>query len=175
MNDIPWFWPTVVVIAITGIASRRRVSQALDIGSASAVAISIAIGLIVGATLTPGRSALELGDQGRAACDFTRMGLIPVSELAAMREPALNVLLFVPLGVVLGLLRPSARTWVVIGFGAALPLVIEVAQVVALPLDRACESADVIDNLTGLFAGLCAGGLVRRLTVTEESIRGGTP
>jgi len=38
-----------------------------------------------------------------------------------------------------------------------LPFVIEGFQLVASPLGRACQSGDVIDNLTGLVLGLGAG------------------
>ena len=44
-----------------------------------------------------------------------------------------------------------------------LPFAIETTQQLVLWLDRACESADVVDNLTGLAIGLAGGVVVRRL------------
>ncbi len=41
----------------------------------------------------------------------------------------------------------------------ALPFAIETIQLLLPVLDRACESADVVDNLTGLVIGL-GGGVV---------------
>jgi hypothetical protein len=40
---------------------------------------------------------------------------------------------------------------------ALLPLTIESIQLVATPLRRACQGADVIDNMLGLALGLAAG------------------
>jgi hypothetical protein len=39
----------------------------------------------------------------------------------------------------------------------ALPFAIEGFQLVVTPLGRACQSADMVDNLTGLVLGLGAG------------------
>ncbi len=43
----------------------------------------------------------------------------------------------------------------------ALPIVIETVQLLATSLDRACQTSDISDNLTGLVIGLVAGVLVR--------------
>ena len=45
----------------------------------------------------------------------------------------------------------------------ALPFAIEATQLVVIPLGRACQGADVIDNLTGLVIGLMAGAVLGRL------------
>ena len=42
----------------------------------------------------------------------------------------------------------------------ALPFAIEAVQFAVTPLGRACQSADVVDNLTGLLVGLVAGTIV---------------
>jgi hypothetical protein len=44
----------------------------------------------------------------------------------------------------------------------ALPFAIEATQLVVTSLDRACQSADVSDNLTGLALGVVAGWFVWR-------------
>lgn len=48
----------------------------------------------------------------------------------------------------------------------ALPFVIEATQLLVPSLGRACESADVVDNLTGLVLGLAAGAVVARFAPT---------
>ena len=44
-----------------------------------------------------------------------------------------------------------------------LPASIELIQLLVPPLGRECQSADVIDNLTGLVVGLAAGVVARLL------------
>jgi len=51
---------------------------------------------------------------------------------------------------------------VVVG-AIALSFAIETTQLLVLWLDRACQSADVVDNLTGLAIGLAGGIVARRL------------
>jgi len=65
----------------------------------------------------------------------------------------------VPLGVVIGLLPCSRRKAALLVAAVALPFVVEGLQLVVTALDRACESADVADNLTGLVLGVALGSL----------------
>jgi glycopeptide antibiotics resistance protein len=51
----------------------------------------------------------------------------------------------------------SRRKAVVLIAAIALPFAIEITQMLLPILDRACESADVVDNLTGLVLGLGGG------------------
>jgi glycopeptide antibiotics resistance protein len=67
--------------------------------------------------------------------------------------------MFIPLGVTIALVPRSRRKVVVLIAAIALPFAIETAQLLLPVLDRACESADVVDNLTGLVVGL-GGGVV---------------
>jgi glycopeptide antibiotics resistance protein len=90
---------------------------------------------------------------------------------------SLNVILFVPLGIFLALLpRSRATVFAVIG-AALLPVAIESIQFVATPLGRACQGADVIDNMLGLALGLAAGWtgawISRRLS--KQPHRGTSP
>ena len=76
---------------------------------------------------------------------------------------SLNVALFIPLGIAIGLVHVS-RPWAALTFAAiALPFAIEAIQLVAPILDRGCQSADVVDNLTGLALGLLIGTGLRIL------------
>ncbi len=73
---------------------------------------------------------------------------------------------FIPLGFAIALVPRSCRKAVVLAAAVALPFVIETTQLVVVALDRACQSADVVDNLTGLLVGLVAGAVVARLAPT---------
>lgn len=119
------------------------------------------LGIILFATLTPLRSALETGDAGTGICDFSRLGFAPIGQLNEFNDTSLNILLFVPLGLTLGLLPVSARMAVVLMASIALPFVIELLQLALPQLARGCQSADVVDNLTGLSIGVFLGVAAR--------------
>ena len=89
---------------------------------------------------------------------------MPLAELMAVsqNDSLLNVVLFVPLGVVVGLAPRTTRKAAFILAAGLLPFVIESTQLLVPALARACESADVFDNLTGLTLGLVTGSILRR-------------
>jgi hypothetical protein len=128
-----------------------------------ATLLLLALGLIVSATLTPSREALRFGTIGRGTCDLGRIGVAPISDLLEFGDPLFNVLLFIPLGIAIGLLPSSIPKSVLVAGALALPFAIETIQLLATGLDRACQSADVSDNLTGLVIGLAVGIAARRL------------
>ena len=68
--------------------------------------------------------------------------------------------MFIPLGFAIAMVPRSRRKAAVLAAAVALPFVIEATQLVVTPLGRACQSADVVDNLTGLVLGLVAGAVV---------------
>jgi hypothetical protein len=159
VSDLPWFLPAMAVSLVVSLAAAGRVGRALGIRRALAFVLLMAFGIIVAATLTQPGKAIHFGFAGSGTCDLTRLGPAPLGQLLAVNEASLNVLLFVPLGVVIGLLPRSRRKAVLLGAAVALPFVVEGIQLVVTALDRACESADVADNLTGLVLGLALGSL----------------
>ena len=69
-------------------------------------------------------------------------------------ETAANVVLFIPFGALLTLVRPrSASPWRVLGIALAATLAIELAQAVLLP-ERTPSVRDVVANLSGAAIGL---------------------
>jgi hypothetical protein len=136
------------------------VSRALGIGPTTGGLLVLSIGVILSATLAPG--AISEPWTGTTACDLSRVGLAPWREYLQFASPIVNVLLFVPLGVLVGLLPRTRRTAAVVVAAIALPFAIEAIQLVVTPLGRACQSADVADNLVGLAVGVVAGVVARR-------------
>ena len=109
-----------------------------------------AFGAIVAITLTPGSGEFF----GRSWCG----GLRPPPRLGQLvsisSEHGLNVLLFVPLGILIGLIprvRPFAVAAVIAG---SMPIVIEWIQYSVPRLDRICQTWDALENLMGLVLGL---------------------
>ncbi|MCW2546248.1 MAG: hypothetical protein JWN96_708, partial [Mycobacterium sp.] len=74
-------------------------------------------------------------------------------------DTSLNVILFVPLGLAIGLLGRSPATARMLVAVLALPLAIEAIQSLLPMLGRGCQSGDVVDNLLGLGIGLALGML----------------
>jgi hypothetical protein len=162
-ETLPWFLPGVAIWVAVALAAGGRVGRALGVRRAVAVALIVSLGIILSATLSPLRGALEFGAVGTGSCDLSRVGFAPLRELLRLNDTSLNVLLFVPLGVSIAFIPRSRLKVVVVVAAIALPFAIETTQLLVPWLDRACQSADVVDNLTGLAIGLAGGVVAGRL------------
>lgn len=162
LADVAWFWPGVAVSIIIAILLSARVARALKVRPVVATALMLAFGLIISATLTPSREALRFGTIATGSCDFGRIGPPTIAELFRFGDPTFNVILFIPLGLAIGLVPAPRRRTALLVAAVALPFAIETIQLLATALDRACQSSDVSDNLTGLVIGLVGGIAVRR-------------
>jgi glycopeptide antibiotics resistance protein len=156
---LPWLLPGTAAFVVLGLVSCRRLARALGTRPFVAWLLVVGFGIIVSATLTPLRGVFETTAAGPGTCDMSDLRLIPLRELVQVTERSLNVLLFLPLGVAMGLLPRSRTTAVLVMAAVVLPFAIEATQLVAPILGRGCQSGDVIDNLTGLALGLAAGTL----------------
>ena len=164
LEDFAWFWPGVFVSLALGIVFGRWLGRALRISRAVASLLIVGAGLIVSATLTPSREALTQGAVGSGTCEIARVGPASIAELLSFGDPTFNVLLFVPLGLAIGLVPASRRMAALAAVALILPFAIETIQLLATGLGRACQSSDVADNLTGLVIGLVIGVLARRVS-----------
>ena len=142
----------VLALVLCGWVARR-------LGTSRVVAwlLLAAIFVILAATLMPSRSALEPGVSGILTCDLSRIGPASVATYLLVDDPTLNVLLFIPLGVLIGQLDRRQHRGPLVVAAAMLPLAIELVQALVVPLGRACEGGDVFDNLAGLLVGLAIG------------------
>ena len=161
LADVAWFWPGVAISIVLGVALGARVARVLDVRRSVGAMLVTFFGLIASATLTPSREALRFGAIGSGVCDLSRIGPASWQDLFGFGDPTFNVLLFIPLGVAIGLVPPSRRQALLIVVAIALPFAIETIQLLATTLDRACQGADVSDNLTGLVIGIAVGAMVR--------------
>jgi glycopeptide antibiotics resistance protein len=157
-SSYPGFVPGLAVSLVVAVAGSRRLAVALGIGRLLAIALILAIGAIVSATLFPDLLGLGSSDPVRSTgwtCDLERF-TPSLHELLDLKESTANVVLFVPLGICAALLP---RRWVGVAIVSAFvtPVAIELIQMLLPWLHRACQSADVADNVTGLAVGLAAG------------------
>ena len=158
-RDLPWFLPGFAISVAIAIAAGGWVGRALDLQRSVAVALVVSLGIVLAATLTPQWGALSFGTRGSGTCDLSRIGLASFDDLRGKSDALGNILMFIPLGVTISLVPRSRRKAAIVVAAIALPFAIETTQMLLPVLDRACESADVIDNVTGLVLGLAGGAL----------------
>ncbi len=158
---LPWLLPGVAIALVVSVVASGVVGRTLRVPRPVAWAMVLSLGVILAATMTPQWEALAFGARGSSRCDFSRIGLAPLREYFRFGDTSGNVLLFIPLGVTIAFVPRSRSLAVVLIAAIALPFAIEITQMLLPVLDRACESADVVDNLTGLGLGL-GGGVVAR-------------
>lgn len=161
-SSLPWLVPGCVLGFAASTVLSRAAARWLHASRPVAWVLLMTVSVILAGTLTP----LNISDPLQASartCDLSRTGLPPLDELRWPSDVIGNVLVFVPLGFAIALVPWSRHKAAVLVAAAALPVVIELVQLAASVLHRACESADVADNLTGLVLGLGAGAVVARL------------
>ncbi len=167
------FIPGVILALIMTPVLGRRVGSWLGTGAVSGSGLVLTVGVALAATITPSHDTLAYGFVSGGTCDLTRLSLPTRNQLSVPGDIALNILLFVPLGLAIGWLpRLRLERWVVL-LAYGLPFAIEAIQLVAVQLGRECQSGDVIDDVTGLTIGLVVGGAARwLLAVAQTADRG---
>jgi len=171
-GDYPGLLPGTAMSFVVALLLSERVARRLGSRRAIAWLLIAALGIVLSATLTPGRTSFSQRQVSISeGCDLHRIGPAPFFEYRELGLTASNVFLFVPLGIAIGAL-PRRRAKALILLGAiVLPFGIEAIQLAAIPLGRRCQSGDVFDNLTGLVVGFAIGltyeVLSRRLPARE--------
>lgn len=169
LSDYAGFGPGVIVSVVVSLATGGWAGRRLGVGRLHGTALVLSLGVILSATVTPSHDALVHGAVGSGACDLSRIGPASLGELVWPSETLLNILLFVPLGVAIGLCPWARPTFVVAASAFVLPFAIELIQMIALQFGRECQSADIFDNLTGLTLGIVAAIAARRILSEAQS------
>jgi len=120
----------------------------------------VAVGLIVAMTLTPVSDPVGSGELARVWLGVPQEPILP-STWWPLDDRALNVLLYVPLG--LAIAQIGRGRWLARIVVAALlaPLVVESVQRLIPVMHRGPQWIDVADNLIGLAVGLVFGFAIR--------------
>ncbi|MEA2538592.1 MAG: hypothetical protein QOF11_2826 [Chloroflexota bacterium] len=171
VDALPWFVPGAAISLVAGVVTAPAVARGLRAQRLPAWLLVFGLGIVLAATLTPVGGVFDDPAAIARTCDFSRIGIAPLGDLLRLGDTSLNVLLFVPLGIALGLLPGSRRKWIVVGAAILLPFAIETLQLLAPILARGCQSADVVDNLTGLVLGIVGATGARWLLAGPEARR----
>ena len=175
---LPWFLPGLAITTVIAFAVTGRVARRLRTESWIAFLLLMSVGAVLAATIPPVAGGFSDRPPAPGRCDFGRIGLAPLSQYLHLGDTSLNVILFLPLGLAIGLLGRSPATARVLVAALALPLAIEAIQSLLPMLGRGCQSRDVVDNLLGLGIGLALGVLlsvVRAGRTKELKKRSGRP
>jgi glycopeptide antibiotics resistance protein len=159
LANLPWFLPGFAISVVIGYLARHRAARFLGASPILGWAVVVSLGIVASATLTPLHERAFEGGAQAAGCDFSPVSLASLEDILELGDRFLNILLFIPLGAALALLPRSRRKAWLTAVGLALPVAIETTQLIATPLDRACQSADVVDNISGLLIGFVVGSV----------------
>ena len=159
LSDVSLLLPGIALAVIAALILAPRVGHAIGGGRGRGALLVFAVGMILSATLTPSAEAIRSGAVGSGVCDLTRFGPASLRSIFTLEDPGFNILLFLPLGVAIGAIGPRGTRFAVLGAALALSPAIELVQLVVTRLDRACQSSDVFDNLTGLLVGFVVGSV----------------
>jgi hypothetical protein len=151
-----------VVVVIVAVVLSRGVARKLQTPRSVAALLLFGFGLVIAATLTPDAAAME-GVASDGVCDVSRVGLASIEDLTSVTYVSLNVLLFVPLGLAVGLLPRTRASAAATVAAISLTFVVEGTQLLVTVLGRGCQTADMVDNLLGLAIGIGIGILARPL------------
>jgi VanZ family protein len=148
--------PLAFVVALL---ASPRVAARLDIGRATAFLLVLGIAGVLAITLLPQPFARR--PPADLSCLIPEIAFPAQGRLLAINDESLNVLLFVPLGIALGLLVGHPRFPMLLAIAITLPWVVEAIQLAIPALGRACQSADLTANLFGLLIGVAIAFVVR--------------
>jgi hypothetical protein len=161
-GPIPWLLPGLLLAFNIWLLAPRWVAGRLRIHPVLGLLMIMGLGLVISATLTPLRHAIENGTAGTGTCDLSQLWPTSPRSWLSLSDRTMNIIMFVPLALAIGLVPLSPSKVALVIEAIALPFVIESVQLLAPILGRGCEGADLVDNLTGLLLGLVAGTVVGR-------------
>jgi hypothetical protein len=157
LADYAGFVPGLAVSVVLAFLLCGWLSRPLAVGRATAWSLIVSVGMVLAATITPSRDAIASGAVGTGRCDLSGLGAFSPLGYLGFNDLSLNVLLFIPLGVVVALLPRSRYRLAVVAAAIALPFAVEGIQLLAVSLGRGCQASDIRNNLTGLLVGAALG------------------
>ncbi len=160
MRSLPLLLPGILASLVVAVVASAPLARYLQTRRAILALIILSAGTILAVTLSPNLAGLS-AEAVSGQCDLSRLGPPSLATLRTDFDASRNVVLFIPLGIGLGLLPWSRRSAVLIGAAFGLTVFVELTQLMVPLLQRGCETADMIDNTIGLILGLAIGSVLR--------------
>ena len=108
LGDYAGFFPGLVISVVVALILSGGVARRLGTPRVVAFLLLASLGAVLSATITPSREALLLHPAiATGGCDLSRVGPARLAEYVSVGTATLNVALFIPLGVAIGLLPHS--------------------------------------------------------------------
>ena len=148
--------PALALMLLLGAPAGLLWARVARTGRLLGIATALSVGTILALTLATVGAPPD-DDYVIGVCDLRRIGPGTLDELLSFGEASLNVLLFVPLGLCIGLHSVASSRRLAFAAGAALPFVVELVQLELPELGRYCDSMDITDNLLGFVLGFAVG------------------
>lgn len=154
----PWARGGLVIAVVLGLVFAYPVAQLLRSNP-------VVVGLLITVLLAVLVFTLTPHPRVYGSADVCLMTLTRPSraDLVEPTDISLNLLLFLPVGVLVMLLRPLAVMIGFILFALLLPVIIEYTQYAIGRLGRTCSLYDIATNELGLIIGLAIGVVVRAI------------
>lgn len=156
---VPWAIPLVATSAVVALITALVLQKTRRAGAWLVAALIVSAALVVGITLTP-NAGIEDGSLVDPRFDRGPWGYLRQPEYwLYLDSRTLNVALFIPLGLTIGLLARGRSRWIALAVGLMLPWIIEGLQS-ALPFNRDSQAIDLADNTTGFLIGFASGLII---------------
>lgn len=160
MHTFPWALPVLAVGVLAAALAGPLVGRVLCMPTWAAVVLISGAALVVAVTLSPLGTAAP-GSSPVPSLSAHPVPVAPTSELWRwpwhwwpIDERTLNVALFVPLGIGVGLVGRRPMRWFLVFIAVLSPFAIEGAQYLVGWLARDADWRDVVDNVTAWSSGL---------------------
>ncbi len=147
--------PVVVPVAAAVVVVLLWTLRRRELLTGRRAAVALAVGVYVAGVLANTVFPIFLDKPSADQPWDTYLNLVPLTGYE-VRDAVINIVVFVPLGILVPLFLPRARWWSVLGLGAGFSLLIEVVQYVTARLLGGGHVADVNDllfNLVGTGVG----------------------
>lgn len=154
----PWARGGLVIVAVVAVVLAFPFGQLLRSNPIVVGLLIAAIGAVLVFTLTP--QPRIYGGADTCLYSFSKPSR---SDLVEPTDISLNLLLFLPIGVLVMLLRPVVVIVMFILFALLLPIALEYLQFAISRLGRTCSFYDIATNELGLIIGLAIGVIVRAI------------
>lgn len=156
IDQTPWSKSGLLIATAAAILLAYPLGRLLKSNVIVVGLLIAAVGFALVFTLTP--NAGQASNPGSCYVKFSQ----PTREdLVQPTDVSLNILLFLPTGFLIMLLRPWLAVIGVACLALIVPVAVEYVQLVQVELGRACSFLDIATNELGLIIGLGIGLLVR--------------